>query len=322
MSQSITTILPVMYHYVRDLKQGMHRELKGRDIFEFRDQLRWVKKNYEIISGDALMDYMTGYGELPEKAALLTFDDGYRDHFDYVMPVLDELKIPGIFFPAGQAIERSEVLDVNKIHFILISGREISKIIQRIQTWVIENQPRFTDMEDFDQLWAKYALPSRYDSKEVVFVKLCLQRGLPREARHELSALLFKEIVTEDETGFATELYLTKAQIAMMDRHGMTISSHCYSHEWIDTLSLEEFETDLDNSLAFLRSASIDTSRWIMCYPYGCNPFKAPLERHVEMMKARNCVMAFTDNGGTADLANDDRFMLPRTDTNDLPLTP
>lgn len=314
------SFLPVMYHYVRDLKKGLFKGIKGRDIVEFRNQLRWIKNNFKVISGRELIDFVGEGGGFPNKSVVLTFDDGYRDHFDYVVPVLDELKLSGVFFPAAKAIQESVVLDVNKIHFVLSQVDNPKLIVNRISDWLCRNQDRFPEIDAFDRLWQQYAHPGKYDPCEIVFIKNCLQRGLPRFARNELCSALFKEIVTSDEEGFATELYLTTEQVEMMIRHGMMVSSHCYAHEWIDTLSYDEFSADLDKSLGFLKSVSADTSKWIMCYPYGCYPYRVPMDDHVALMKQRGCVMAFTDNGGVAKLGRDNLFMLPRADTNDLPV--
>ena len=67
---------------------------------------------------------------LPTGACLLTFDDGYIDHFETVFPILAENKIQGCFFQPAKAILAHEVLDVNKIHFILASAhKDIDKLI-------------------------------------------------------------------------------------------------------------------------------------------------------------------------------------------------
>ena len=50
---------------------------------------------------------------------MLTFDDGFIDHYKYVFPHLLEKKIKACFYPPIQVIKNKTVLDVNKIHFIL-----------------------------------------------------------------------------------------------------------------------------------------------------------------------------------------------------------
>ena len=49
---------------------------------------------------------------------LLSFDDGYIDHYKYVVPTLVKNKIKGCFYPPIN-IFKGKLLNVNKIHFIL-----------------------------------------------------------------------------------------------------------------------------------------------------------------------------------------------------------
>ena len=37
--------------------------------------------------------------QLSHNSLLLTFDDGYKDHFEFVLPILEEFGIQGSFFP-------------------------------------------------------------------------------------------------------------------------------------------------------------------------------------------------------------------------------
>ena len=108
-----------MYHYVRDMKHSRYPEIKGLDIDLFKEQIAYIKKHYNVISAYDLMDIIESDSGLPPKALLLTFDDAYIDHFTQVFPILDEQKLSGLFFPPAKSVLENQVLDVNKIHFIL-----------------------------------------------------------------------------------------------------------------------------------------------------------------------------------------------------------
>ena len=45
-------------------------------------------------------------GNIPENSCLLTFDDGYKDHIDYVLPELMKRKLQGSFFPLSEGCDR------------------------------------------------------------------------------------------------------------------------------------------------------------------------------------------------------------------------
>ena len=81
-----------MYHYVRDLKHSRYPRIKGLDAALFREQVAYLKKHYTCVSVDDVVDAARAGAPLPENAALLTFDDGYSDHFDFVFPILKKEK--------------------------------------------------------------------------------------------------------------------------------------------------------------------------------------------------------------------------------------
>jgi peptidoglycan/xylan/chitin deacetylase (PgdA/CDA1 family) len=148
----------------------------------------------------------------------------------------------------------------------------------------------------------------------VTALKLLLQRELPEPVRAEIVRRLFSEHVTADEAAFACELYMSLDQIACLQRHGMHIGSHGYTHAWLNHVPPEVQAAEIDRSLEFLRKLGIGTGDWTMCYPYG--GFNDSL---LQIVRGRQCRLGFTVEARVADLDTDDRLTLPRLDTNDLP---
>jgi peptidoglycan/xylan/chitin deacetylase (PgdA/CDA1 family) len=70
----------------------------------FSRQLHFLKKHYSIISPEQLNNVLTNRGTLPNKAVLLTFDDGYRDVYENAYPLLKELGLKALIFPATDYI--------------------------------------------------------------------------------------------------------------------------------------------------------------------------------------------------------------------------
>ena len=105
----------VMYHYVRDLQRSRYPRIKGLDLAEFSGQLDYVRRNYQVVTVAEVVHAIRSGDELPAKALLLTFDDGYIDHYTSVFPILFDAGLEGAFFPPVVPVCRDELLDVNRI---------------------------------------------------------------------------------------------------------------------------------------------------------------------------------------------------------------
>jgi len=303
----------VMYHYVRELRYSRYPDIKGLSKDHFGEQIQYIKKHYNVISGLELMDAIVESAPLPPNPLLLTFDDGYIDHFTEVFPVLDKYNLPGCFFPPAKCILEHEVLDVNKIHFVLASTPEKRELVDYILKSIDENRSHYNLLPSA-AYWEKLAKPNRFDPAEVIFVKRILQRELPIEFRQHIIDELFSRYVTSDKASFSRELYMSPEQIQVLQKHEMYIGSHGYDHFWLNTLSTKQQEHEIDQSLKFLKSVGADVGRWIMCYPYG-----AYNDSLLSVLKSRKCVVGLSTEVGIASLLESNPLALPRIDTNDLP---
>jgi peptidoglycan/xylan/chitin deacetylase (PgdA/CDA1 family) len=311
MSRPVTI---VMYHYVRDLERSRFPAIKGLSLERFRRQLDHIQSHYTPIAAEDLSEALASPPkDLPPNPVLLTFDDGYSDHFENVFPMLDARGIRGCFFPPAQAVLDHKVLDVNKIQFVLATVTDVGSLLDQVFSLVEEfrSEHKLETRETYlDTVTEKH----RYDTREVTVLKRLLQRELPVAVRTEIVKRLFAEHVTSDETAFASELYMSLDQIACLRSHGMHIGSHGYAHVWLNHLSPEEQAVEIDRSLDFLRMLNVEKDDWTMCYPYG--GFNGSL---LQILRARQIRLGFTVETRLADLDVDDRLTLPRIDTNDLP---
>lgn len=301
-----------MYHYVRDLEKSRYPEIKGLSFELFKEQIVFLKKNYTVLSAYDLFECLRSGSDLPPNAALLTFDDGYIDHFQYVFPVLDKEKLSACFFPPAKCILDRKLLSVNKIHFILASVSNKTQLVDYICQSIDSAEPEL-GLPKSELLFKKLGKPNRFDTAEVIFIKRTLQRDLPEEFREILVNNLFKKFVTNDEGAFAQEVYMTKEQVECLQRNRMYVGSHGYDHYWLNTLSSTKLEYEINRSLDFLKKIGSGTREWIMCYPYG-----AYNENVISLLKAKNCSLAVTTEPRIAIWKKDNYLALPRLDTNDI----
>ena len=72
-------------------------------------------------------------------------------------------------------------------------------------------------------------------------------------------------IVSDDETAFADELYVTNDGVRELAAAGMDIAGHGYAHRRFALLDETAQAEEIRRTKAFLG----EPEAWAMCYPYG-----------------------------------------------------
>jgi peptidoglycan/xylan/chitin deacetylase (PgdA/CDA1 family) len=301
----------VRYHFVRPIAAGAYPRLKGLEPERFAQQLDYIASRYAPVAPSAVVDAALTGCALPDRAALLTFDDGYTDHVRYVAPELRARQMVGLFFPVAQSLLDRRVLDVNKIQFVLASA-DVANIVAEIDECIDDARDRF-DLDTAAGYRAVWWKPSQFDPPDIVFVKRMLQAGLPLELRTEIVNRLFAQYVTHDEMSFARELYFSVDDARALLDQGMAIGAHGDRHLRLPTLSREGQEREIDGALRILDALGVPRRRYCYCYANG--------ERNAhseEILTARACAIAFTTRPEVAVITAANRLALPRLDTNDV----
>lgn len=302
-----------MYHYTRDLKNGRYSNIKGLDLPFFRQQLNFFEKNFNVVTMEQVIEAVHYDGSLPEKALLLTFDDGYIDNFTVVMPLLRQHHMQGSFFIPGKTITENVVLDVNKIQFILASTDNIGALVDDLKARMNHYRGSEFDYPSNDELWDEYAKDERFDGKEVVFIKRILQTALPERLRNIITSELFEKYLGLPEDKFARELYMNHDQIHFMKEAGMHIGFHGYDHYWLANLPENEMKRDVNKALEVIGDY-IDKDNWVINYPYGNYS-----DSVCSYAASKGAKVGLTTEVRIAKIGVDAALTLPRLDCNDFP---
>lgn len=301
-----------MYHYVRSIKQSRFPGIKGLEPDAFQEQLAYLRRYYTVVTMETVLAALGGEEALPRNAAVLTFDDGYADHHDVVLPLLMDAGFQGSFFvPAAPVISR-RVLDVNKLHFVLAVSPDVKRVVAEMERGIRDESD--ADLPTCDELRDQLHSPTRFDSADVAYVKRVLQRALPQDVRSRLVASLFSRFVTSDESAFAEELYLSREDLRRLVSAGMHVGGHGNEHYWLGSLSREEQVAEIGAAMTFVRSIDGSARNATFCYPYG--DYNAST---LEILTAAGCEAAFTTRVAVAAVPGTPALEIPRLDTNDLP---
>jgi len=234
---------------------------------------------------------------LPPDATLLTFDDGMRDHYLNVFPLLKARGLSGLFFVLARPPGAGLVLG-HKIHYLLATMEPDALRAGVLARLSPDEQRQFAQAE------AHYR--ARYDpgtpGGAVDLLKSVLQRELNAPAERVLSELIAQH--RGDEAALAAGYYLTPGQIREMTAGGMHFGGHSLSHPWFDFIGVEQQAKEIAASAATL--ASIEPGPWAFAYPYGGLSPHAP-----RLLASRGFAAAFTTQ---TRLRHADPFYIGRLD--------
>ena len=77
------------------------------DVFE--QQMQFLSRCYRVMPLEELME-RNRMGDVPPRAVAITFDDGYRDNYEFAFPVLRRYRLPATIFVTTGAIDNCDVL--------------------------------------------------------------------------------------------------------------------------------------------------------------------------------------------------------------------
>ncbi len=306
----------IMYHYIRNNEDHFY-DCYARRKDEFMSQINFLKKEAEIINPSDLDKLKFYASNENERAFLLTFDDGYKDHL-FCSEYLSHNNLSAVFFPPINAI-KGELLDVNAIHILLgtrglnreLILNEIKKQCQinsikltfNNRNVLIDEYIKIFENEVFDDLWINQ------------IIKKILQRDIIKTSvRKELCELIFKKYTQANPYEEAKNLYLSNKEMLRMKELGMFFGSHGLNHLWLGYLNKQNQFNEIKKSFDYLKDNNLINEKgpFIMCYPFGS--YNADT---LSILEDLNIDYSLTTNVGPASIKNGFSIHeLSRWDTN------
>jgi peptidoglycan/xylan/chitin deacetylase (PgdA/CDA1 family) len=298
----------VFYHYVRDVERTPFPDIKALSVSGFDAQLDWLQSRFDIIDGPAFERAVLAGQRFDHPTALLTFDDGFIDHYEQVFPTLQSRGLSGIFFVVGSTLrERPVLANVHKTHFLLsrLGAQRFAEDVGAALT--AEGVSGAGGSGGREGIY-------RYDEAPDVRIKRILNYEAPYPVVNRVLSTLF-ELHLGSAESFARDLYLSSNQIREMARGGMSFGFHTESHPVLSRLSREEQRSELRDGTRLVRELTGQTTV-SFCYPYGFpHTYNADT---LDTLDEYGYSVAFNTVRREAMIGNERRYELPRFDTRDV----
>jgi peptidoglycan/xylan/chitin deacetylase (PgdA/CDA1 family) len=184
-----------------------------------------------------------------KRVAVVTFDDGFKDLYQNAFPILKRLNIPFTLFLTTSTVESERLLWLHKLYIAIdrLCPTNRLKILRQYDN--LGN----TD-DDLCDMIGKII-----DSNNInVIEKMALTSNMANEAG----------LGKKEERLLAEELYLTKAELREMQRHGLSIEVHGHEHLPPANLNRTETENEIACSISYVMQ-EFNKKPQFFSLPYG-----------------------------------------------------
>ncbi len=295
--------IAVNYHYVRNSSE------KWRGIFpcsieEFERQVKFLSREYRIVS--VLEAYESAQKEKEGKFCAITFDDGLKDHYQNVLPILKKYNVIGTFFIITSTFD-GYLPNTHKTH-ILLSKLSSDELINKFNDYLSEN---------YSHLKEEYWIPKdrriedkrAFDDIPTTNFKETLIATLP-EIREGFLSFCFGDL-NLNKIDLAKQFFMSEEEALEIYKEGMILGNHTHHHHTYDLVTEELLRKDLQLSNKVLNKIDGDSID-IFSYPNGRSSDLA-----VKVLKEEGISYATTIK--KRDIKKgDDPFLIPRYDTNNI----
>jgi len=264
----------LMYHFISAVKDSsLFLGVHGFEVGDFEDQISFLTKNKTVINETDIKISISTQDYLDDNYVYLTFDDGFKQHFDNVYPVLKDYGVQASFFVPTMGLETGKTPIVEKqrlLQYNLFSSyQEFLDIfcnLARVKSKAGHSNIFYSNDENINNS-QDYLKEYDFYSNEERFFRLLRNEYLSIEDFEDVINNMFSKFYS-NEKKFIDEYYMSISDLKTMSNNGMVIGGHSYSHPFLNKIPVNEMQQEIDRSMLFLRR-KVDKSINSFAYPFG-----------------------------------------------------
>lgn len=185
---------------------------------QFCDDLDYMLRYYNAVSLDEVVDSISKTGRTPKNAFLLSFDDGYKEIYTTIAPILQKKGIPAVFFLNPSFIDNKSLFYRCKISLMI---GEVKKTFA---------SPGLL------KIFAEVLQLKQEDEESLI-------EGLKKTTQDSSGVL----DVLAEKCGFSFDTFLqheqpfvTAEMVKSLHQQGFSIGAHSMNHPYYHLLTLQE----------------------------------------------------------------------------------
>ncbi|HMK22107.1 MAG TPA: polysaccharide deacetylase family protein [Terriglobales bacterium] len=224
----------LMYHSVLDdpsqVENSLGRMIHSRQVFQ--GQMELLAREFRPVTIDQVLRFVKGELDLPERAVVVTFDDGYSDNYEVAMPILDRVGVPAAFYATIDCVEKRRVPWPSRLRFAFLTTPRIEWRDESGRAWPLRT-PQDRDASYLAACDRVAQLAADDQEQAIVRMESDLDRRLPHESG---------------------EWMMTWEQLREITRRGHTVGSHTMTHPNLAFINAADARWELVESKRRLES--------------------------------------------------------------------
>ncbi|REC59090.1 hypothetical protein DRF65_27845 [Chryseobacterium pennae] len=219
-----------LYHCVSDENlPHIKHVIEYKNSKDFEKDIDDLSKHFQWVNWQEFKDFTSGNFKAQKKIALLTFDDGFREFYDIVAPVLERKGIYACNFINPAFIDNKEIMFRCKASLLIDAIGNKTTINPEVYTVLSLNSNAVIEIVK------NKILKITYQEKNML------------DLLAEKLEFDFKSYIKEYRP------YLSTEELKHLTHKGFGISSHGWDHPKYGDLSLEEQTKSIDKTFAYLK---------------------------------------------------------------------
>jgi peptidoglycan/xylan/chitin deacetylase (PgdA/CDA1 family) len=229
----------VTYHDISDESSPFTSQLLLSTRPEvFRDHVAYFARNFDLISGDDLLD-----GRLPRRPLLLTFDDAYRSVLTVAAPILKEVNAPSIFFVISSVVHGNS-LPIDNVLSLAVEEMGLSRLLDLMNL-------RGAGARSVSEVISRFVANMRQSDVAAIKSRIFSALGTTEEAERR-----------------ASKIFLSDAEMGPLAGFRIEVGNHSMTHCHFRGLLRHEMELEIGQSRSELQNLSGQSVR-CLSIPYG-----------------------------------------------------
>ena len=216
---------------------------------KFEAQMKYIHTHYDIITLEEAVNIIETRRSIPQNAIVITFDDGYKDNYHTVYPIIKRYGLPMTIFISSDYIKSGMPTFVYATIVLLENAKN-----------------KLLDLSNYDL--GKFMLDNAASKEQAILEIDRYSKMLRFDQRQQLLQEIISKVGLNGEKHILIDKMLTWENISEMSHNLVSFGSHTCRHPNLTHLGSEDLHHELVRSKQSIEK-KIHKEVKYFAYPYG-----------------------------------------------------